>query len=86
MALRDPGMIEFSKLIETEKLATEFAREHGLLLSAQQLNNIELNDTDDDNIKCALGTDGCTGTVHPATKKYLNRNKIKTAVGISTVL
>ena len=32
MALRDPGMIEFARMVDTEKLATEFAREHGLLL------------------------------------------------------
>ena len=40
MALRDPGMIEFSLMISTEELATAFAREHGLLLSNNQLNGI----------------------------------------------
>jgi len=43
MALRDPGMIEFSLMISTEELATTFAREHGLLLSNNQLNGIIIN-------------------------------------------
>ena len=38
MALRDPGMIEFSLLIKTEEMATEFARQHGLLLSEANIN------------------------------------------------
>ena len=37
MALRDPGMLEFAEFVRTEELATDFAREHGLLLSGQQL-------------------------------------------------
>ena len=38
MALRDPGMLEFSRLVDTEELiATAFARENGLLLSDQQI-------------------------------------------------
>lgn len=36
MALTDPGMPEFVNLTQTE-LATPFAREHGLLLTDQQL-------------------------------------------------
>ena len=71
MALRDPGMLEFSRLVDTEELATEFAREHGLLLSAQALNNNLI----DNAVCCALGTQGCTGTVREATKRPGNRNK-----------
>jgi len=37
MALRDPGMLEFARLVDTEELATAFARENGLLLSDQQI-------------------------------------------------
>ena len=40
MALRDPGMLEFARLINTEELATDFARDHGLLLFNQQLMSI----------------------------------------------
>ena len=39
MALRDPGMLEFARLVDTEESATEFACEHSLLLSDQALNN-----------------------------------------------
>ena len=35
MALQDPGIIEFARLVDTEESAAEFAREHGLLLSDQ---------------------------------------------------
>ena len=45
MALCDPGMIEFAQLVLTE------AREHGLLLSDQAVNN-NLHG----HIACALGT------------------------------
>ena len=37
MALRDPGMREFTRLTATEEIAIEFAREHGLLLTNQQI-------------------------------------------------
>ena len=69
MALRDPGMIEFSLMISTEELATAFARENGLLLSNDQLlvqNNRRT---------CALGTPECRGTVNEATKHQARRNK-----------
>ena len=39
MALCDPGLLEFARLVNTEESATEFARELGLLLSDQALNN-----------------------------------------------
>ena len=39
MALRDPGILEFARMIDTEELATEFARENGLLLSNRELND-----------------------------------------------
>lgn len=70
MALRDPGMIEFARVVDTEELATEFAREHGLQLSNQALNNNQIGA-----VACALGTQGCTGTLRKATKKRENRNK-----------
>ena len=71
MALRDPGMLEFARLIDTEELATEFAREHDLLLSDRELNNVGRGIGA---VSCALGTPGCTGTVHEATKRPANRN------------
>ena len=71
MALRDPGLIEFARLIDTETLATAFAREHRLLLSDQQLAPVN----NENNKQCALGTAGCRGSVHRATKKQSNRNK-----------
>ena len=37
MALRDPGMLEFARLVGTEELAMAFARENGLLFSDQQI-------------------------------------------------
>ena len=37
MALRDPGTREFVSLTLTEDFAIAFAREHGLLLTDQQL-------------------------------------------------
>ena len=40
MALRDPGMREFTRLTQTEEVAIEFAREHGLLLANQQVQAI----------------------------------------------
>ena len=33
MALRDPSMLEFARMIDNEELATFFARENGILLS-----------------------------------------------------
>ena len=57
MALRDPGMLEFARLVDTEELATAFARENGLLLSEQQIQPVHGQNS------CALGTVGCTGTV-----------------------
>ena len=69
MALRDPGMLEFARLVDTEELATAFARENGLLLSDQLIQPVPgLN-------SCALGTVGCTGTVHNAMKREAKRNK-----------
>ena len=72
MALRDPGMLEFARIIDTEELATTFAREHGLLLSDRNLNGVR------GGIRaaaCALGTHGCTGTVHEATMRRADRDK-----------
>ena len=63
MALCDPGMIEFAQLVLTE------AREHGLLLSNQAVNNNLRG-----HIACALGTQGCTGNVHEATMRRTDRN------------
>ena len=40
MALREPGMLEFARLLDTEELATNFARELGLLISDQQILSI----------------------------------------------
>ena len=37
MALRDPVMREFVNLTKTDELATEFSREHDLLLTDLQL-------------------------------------------------
>ena len=53
MTLRDPGILQFTRLVNTEKLATEFAREHGLLLSDQMLNNNIIGA-----VAWALGTQG----------------------------
>ena len=58
-----PGMLEFARFVDTEESATEFAREHGLLLSEQTLCNNLIGA-----VVSALGTQGCTGTVHEATK------------------
>ena len=63
-------MLEFARLVDTEESATEFAREHGLLLSDQALNNNLIGA-----VACALGTQGCTGTVHEATMRRAERNK-----------
>ena len=62
MALRDPGMLQFARLVDTEESAAEFAREHGLLLSEQALNNNLVGA-----VACALGTQGCIGIVHETT-------------------
>ena len=63
MALRDPGMLEFARLVDTEELAADFARENGLLLSDQQIPPVQGQNS------CALGTFGCNGTVHNAKKR-----------------
>ena len=69
MDIRDPGLLEFDRLIDTEEIATDFARENGLLLANHQLNNNRLVAG-----MCALGTQGCNWTVHEATKRPGNRN------------
>ena len=60
-------MIEFAQLVLTQERATEFAREHGLLLPDQAVNNNLRG-----HIAYALGTQGCTGK---ATMQRTDRNK-----------
>jgi hypothetical protein len=55
MALRDPGMKEFIHMVDTEELATAFAREHGLLVSNEQLEQVNNNEHHQ---TCALGEPG----------------------------
>lgn len=72
MALRDPGMLEFARFINTEESATEFAREHGLLLAGQVIGG---GGFPGNGQNCALGTRGCTGIVNPGTRTCTARNK-----------
>ena len=57
-------MLQFALLVDTEESAAEFAREHGLLLSEQALNNNLVCA-----VACALGTQGCIGTETTTSKE-----------------
>lgn len=75
MALRDPGLLEFVQFVATEEVATDFAREHGLLLTGQQVIGGGVGGSPPNPNSCALGTQVYNGTVNPGNEHRGESNK-----------
>lgn len=71
MAL-DPNLYEFCQLTATEELAISFAKQNGLILSDQHLQQQQQQQQQQ---QCLMGTRGCTGTISAGTKTDARRRK-----------
>ena len=77
-----PWIDWLAQMIATEGMATEFAREHGLLLSENLMDVVNYG-VGDNSHKCAMGTFGCSGYVNQHRKrkqgaiKYMRVNSLK---------
>ncbi|KAG9484588.1 hypothetical protein GDO78_010133 [Eleutherodactylus coqui] len=71
----DPSMHEFCFFTSSEDVATDYAKQVGLLLNIQQVLDQQHPDKGQTG-KCLLGTVGCPGIVLPARKTASKRGKI----------
>jgi hypothetical protein len=69
MEIREPNLYQFAQITQSEDSATTFARNHGLLLSAEAIRERQVND------KCLLGKEGCHGTLKQTSKYDAQRQQ-----------